>query len=176
MSASYDKNTAQAQSSETQKVVDEFNALDTDAKLAWFYLIYKKMGDSVTPAAPAATDPELAPLLLGKYYDLSDEEQLNIMRDIVNRKDTEYSRAYGAIKENNQLLVWYAWAVAMGDKVVDLPGTYKPSQAINDLLSQTEALDFDEQISVFRTIADEMGYTDVKPIETQAQTGKTSSL
>ncbi|MDF5706143.1 MAG: orange carotenoid protein N-terminal domain-containing protein [Nostoc sp. S4] len=176
MSASYDKNTAQAQSNETQKVVDEFNALDTDAKLAWFYLVYKKMGDSVTPAAPAATDPELAPLLLGKYYDLSDEEQLNIMRDIVNRKDTEYSRAYGAIKENNQLLVWYAWAVAMGDKVVDLPATYKPSQAINDLLSQIEGLEFEEQISIFRTIADEMGYTDVKPIETQAQTGKTPSL
>jgi len=176
MTTSYDKNISQARSNETQKVVDAFNALDTDAKLAWFYLVYKKMGDSVTPAAPAATDPELAPLLLGKYYDLSDDEQLEIMRDIVNRKDTEYSRAYGAIKENNQLLVWYAWAVAMGDKVVDLPGTYQPSKAINDLLSQIEGLDFDEQISVFRTIAGEMGYTDVKPIETQAQTGKTASL
>ncbi|RCJ18483.1 orange carotenoid protein [Nostoc sp. ATCC 43529] len=176
MTTSYDKNISQARSNKTQKVVDAFNALDTDAKLAWFYLVYKKMGDSVTPAAPAATDPELAPKLLGDYFDLSDDEQLQIMRDIVNRKDTEYSRAYGAIKENNQLLVWYAWAVAMGDKVVDLPGTYQPSQAINDLLSQIEGLDFDEQISVFRTIAGEMGYTDVKPIETQAQTGKTPSL
>ncbi len=176
MTTSYDKNISQAQSNETQKVVDAFNALDTDAKLAWFYLVYKKMGDSITPAAPAATDPELAPKLLGDYFDLSDDEQLEIMRDIVNRKDTEYSRAYGAIKENNQLLVWYAWAVAMGDKVVGLPASYKPSKAINDLLSQIEALDFDEQISVFRTIAGEMGYTDVKPIETQAQTGKTPSL
>ncbi|MDZ8239593.1 MAG: orange carotenoid protein N-terminal domain-containing protein [Nostoc sp. ChiQUE01a] len=176
MTTSYDKNISQARSNETQKVVDKFNALDTDAKLAWFYLVYKKMGDSITPAAPAATDPELAPKLLGDYFDLSDDEQLGIMRDIVNRKDTEYSRAYGAIKENNQLLVWYAWAVAMGDKVVGLPATYQPSQAINDLLGQIEGLDFDEQISVFRTIAGEMGYTDVKPIETQAQTGKTPSL
>jgi len=176
MTTSYDKNISQARSNETQKVVDAFNALDTDAKLAWFYLVYKKMGDSITPAAPAATDPELAPKLLGDYFDLSDDEQLEIMRDIVNRKDTEYSRAYGAIKENNQLLVWYAWAVAMSDKVVGLPASYKPSKAINDLLSQIEALDFDEQISVFRTIAGEMGYTDVKPIETQAQTGKTPSL
>ncbi|MBD2414129.1 orange carotenoid protein [Nostoc calcicola FACHB-389] len=176
MTASYDKTISQAQSNETQKVVDAFNKLDTDAKLAWFYLVYKKMGDSITPAAPAATDPELAPLLLGDYFDLSDDEQLAIMRDIVNRKDTEYSRAYGAIKENNQLLVWYAWAVAMGDRVVGLPGSYKPSKAINDLLSEIEGLDFDEQISVFRTIAGEMGYTDVKPIETQAQTGKTPSL
>ncbi|MEA5600231.1 orange carotenoid protein N-terminal domain-containing protein [Nostoc sp. UHCC 0252] len=176
MTASYDKSISQAQSNESQKLMDAFNNLDTDAKLAWFYLVYKKMGDSITPAAPAAAEPELAPLLLGDYFELSDEQQLDIMRDIVNCKDTEYSRAYGAIKENNQLLVWYAWAVAMGDKVVDLPASYEPTKAITDLVSQIEGLDFDEQISVFRTIAGEVGYTDVKPIETQAETGKTPSL
>ncbi|MBD2523143.1 MULTISPECIES: orange carotenoid protein N-terminal domain-containing protein [unclassified Nostoc] len=176
MTASYDKTISQAQSNETQKLVDAFNALDTDAKLAWFYFVYKKMGDSITPAVPAAAEPELAPLLLGDYFELSDEQQLDIMRDIVNRKDTEYSRAYGSIKENNQLLVWYAWAVAMGNQVVGLPASYQPSKAINDLVSQIEGLDFEEQISVFRTIAGEMGYTDVKPIATQAETGKTSSL
>ncbi|AVH73923.1 orange carotenoid protein N-terminal domain-containing protein [Nostoc sp. 'Lobaria pulmonaria (5183) cyanobiont'] len=176
MTASYDKSISQAQSNETQKLVDAFNALDTDAKLAWFYFVYKKMGDSITPAAPAAAEPELAPLLLGDYFKLSDEQQLDIMRDIVNRKDTEYSRAYGAIKENNQLLVWYAWAVAMGDTVVGIPASYQPSKTVNDLLSEIEGLDFEEQMSVFRTIAGEVGYTDVKPIATQAETGKTSSL
>jgi Orange carotenoid protein, N-terminal len=176
MTASYDKTISQAQSNETQELVDRFNALDTDAKLAWFYFVYKKMGDSITPAAPAAAEPELAPLLLGDYFKLSDEQQLDIMRDIVNRKDTEYSRAYGAIKENNQLLVWYAWAVAMGDTVVGIPSSYQLSQAVNDLLSEIEGLDFEEQMSVFRTIAGEVGYTDVKPIATQAETGKTSSL
>jgi hypothetical protein len=176
MTASYDKNIAQAQTNETQKLVDGFNSLDTDAKLAWFYLVYKKMGDSITPAAPAAAEPELAPILLGDYYKLSDEQQLDIMRDIVNRKDTEYSRAYGAIKENNQLLVWYAWAVAMGKEVVGWDDSYQPTKEINDLLSQIEGLEFEQQMSVFRTIAGELGYTDVKPIETQAETGKTSSL
>ncbi|MEH1835243.1 MAG: orange carotenoid protein N-terminal domain-containing protein [Nostoc sp.] len=176
MSASYDKTISQAQSNETQKLVDAFNALDTDAKLAWFYLVYKKMGDSVTPAAPAAAEPELSPILSEDYFKLSDEEQLAIMRDIVNRKDTEHSRAYGGIKENNQLLVWYAWAVAMGDTVVDLPSTYQPTKEINDLLSEIEGLEFEEQMSVFRTISGELGYTDVKPIATQAETGKTSSL
>lgn len=48
MTASYDKTISQAQSNETQKLVDAFNNLDTDAKLAWFYLVYKKMGDSIT--------------------------------------------------------------------------------------------------------------------------------
>ncbi|MBC1270095.1 orange carotenoid protein [Trichormus variabilis FSR] len=176
MTASYEKNVSQALSNETRSLVEAFNKLDTDAKLAWFYYVYKKRGDSITPAAPAAAEPELAPLLLGNYFQLSEEDQLNIMRQIVNREDTEYSRAYGALKENNQLLIWYVWAVAMGDTVVGMPDNYQPTEAINDLLSQVENLDFEAQMSIFRTIAGEMGHTNVKPIETQAQTGKTSSF
>lgn len=176
MTASFNKTGFQALSDETQEVIKAFNSLDTDAKLAWLYFVYEKMGSSVTPAAPAAAEPELAPLLLGDYLTLSDEQQLAIQRDIVNRADTEYSRAYGALAENNQLLVWYAWAVAMGDTVVDIPEDYESTSAIDDLLTQIEELDFEGQISVLRSLAGEMGYTDVKPIATQAETGKTSSL
>ncbi|QIR38290.1 orange carotenoid protein [Tolypothrix sp. PCC 7910] len=176
MTASQDKSVPQALNNETQKVVEAFNKLDTDAKLAWFYLVYEKMGDSITPAAPAAAEPNLAPILLGDYLELSDEEQLAIMRQIVNGEASDYSRAYGALKENNQLLVWYAWAVAMGDKVVDLPDDYETTDTIDNLLSQLERLEFEQQMSVLRTIVGDMGYSDVQPVETQAQTGKTSSL
>ncbi|MBW4663195.1 MAG: orange carotenoid protein [Chroococcus sp. CMT-3BRIN-NPC107] len=166
----------QAQTAETQDAVKAFESLETDPKLALFYFIYEKMGDSITPAAPAATEPELAPKLMGDYYNLSKDEQLAIMRQIVNCEDTEYSRAYGALKENNQLMVWYAWAQAMGDSVVGMPQNYEKTQAISDVLSQIESLSFDDQISILRTIAGDMGCSDVKPIETQAQTGKTSSF
>lgn len=167
---------SQALSDETLKVVDAFEALNTDDKLAWFYYVYEKMGDSITPAAPNAADPELTPKLLGDYYELDDQRQLAIMREIVNREDTEYSRAYGALKENNQLMVWYAWARGMGDTVVGMPADYQASKPINDLMSLIEGLDFQGQMSMFRTIVSKMGHTDVKPIPTQAETGKTSSL
>lgn len=167
---------SQALSNETQKVVEAFEALNTDDKLAWFYYVYEKMGDSITPAAPTATDPELAPKLLGEFFDLDDDRQLAIMREIVNRENTEYSHAYGALKENNQLMVWYAWAQGMGDTVVDVPSDYQANNPVNDLMSQIEGLDFEGQISMFRTIVSNMGYTDVKPIPSQAETGKTASL
>lgn len=167
---------SQALSEETLKVVDAFNALNTDEKLALLYYVYKKMGDSITPAAPTATDPQLAPKLLGDYYELDNDRQLAIMREIVNREDTEYSRAYGTLKQNNQLMVWFAWAQAMGDTVVDMPGDYQANQPIDDALGQIEKLDFEGQISVLRTVAENMGYTDVQPIPSQAETGKTSSL
>jgi hypothetical protein len=148
MTASQDRNVPQALTKETQQVVEDFNSLDTDAKLAWLYFVYEKMGDSITPAAPAAAEPNLAPILLGDYLELSDDEQLAIMRQIVNREATDYSRAYGALKENNQLLVWYAWAVAMGDTVVDMPEDYETTDSIDNLLSQLEGLEFEGQMSV----------------------------
>jgi hypothetical protein len=160
----------------TRKVVNDFEALDTDAKLALLYYAYEKMGDSITPAAPTATDPELAPSLMGDFFDMSNDKQLAVMREIVNREHTEMSHAYGSLKENNQLMVWFAWAQAMGDTVVDMPADYQASQAINDVLSHLEGLDFQEQISMLREIAGTMGYSDVKAIPSQAETGKTASL
>lgn len=163
-------------SKDTQNTVKKINGLGTDEKLALLYFIYEKMGDSITPAAPAAAEPELAPVLLDDFYNLSKDEQLNIMRAIVNRDDTPYSHAYGALTANNQLLVWYAWAVGMGDKIVDIPEGYEATEAVNGVLGDIEAFDFEQQISVLRDVANNMGYTNVKPIDTQDKVGKTSSL
>lgn len=165
-----------ARSEGTQKVAQAFEALGTDEKLALLYYVYEKMGASITPAAPTAADPEMAPRLLGGFFEMSEDEQLAVMRAIVNRDDTELSRAYGALSENNQLMVWYAWAKGMGDSVVDMPTDYKASKGIKDALSQIEGLDFEGQISMLRQVAGNMGYSEIQPIPTQEETGKTPSL
>lgn len=176
MSANSNTDKTQYLQEDTRKVVDAFEGLSADVKLALLYFVYEKMGSSITPAAPAATEPNLAPKLMGDYYELSDEDQLTIMRQIVNREDSEYSRAYGALKENNQLMVWYAWAQAMGETVVGMPENYEASEAITTVLGQIETLSFEHQISLLREIASNMGYTEVQAIPTQAETGKTASL
>lgn len=176
MTSAQETGRSSSRSEDTRKVVQAFDTLSTDEKLALLYYVYEKMGDSITPAAPTAANPEVAPRLLGEFYELSDDDQLAVMRSIVNREDTELSRAYGALTENNQLVVWYAWAKGMGDTVVDLPQGYQPTKAINDALPQIEGLDFEGQISLLREVAGNMGYSDVKPIPTQEETGKTASL
>jgi hypothetical protein len=176
MTSAQDTGHSSTRSEDSKKVLEAFEALGTDEKLALFYYVYEKMGESITPAAPTAANPEMAPRLLGEFYEMSDDEQLAVMREIVNREDTELSRAYGALTVNNQLVVWYAWAIGMGDTVVDLPEGYEATKAINDALSQIEGLDFEGQISMLREFVGNMGYSDVKPIPTQKETGKTPSL
>ncbi|MCT7971548.1 orange carotenoid protein N-terminal domain-containing protein [Laspinema olomoucense] len=167
---------SQIRSQGTQDIVNDFEKLSTDDKLAVLYWIYEKMGDSVTPAAPGAAEPNIAPMLMDDYYNLSDDEQLQIMRDIVERKDTVYSHAYGALSANNQLVVWYAWAVGMGDRIVDMPPDYPSTPETDRILAEVEQAEFEEQISIFREIAGGMGYTVVGSIPTQAETGVTPSL
>jgi Orange carotenoid protein, N-terminal len=169
------KNRNQSLSEEITKVLDDFDNLNVDGKLAALYFMYEKMGESITPAAPNAADPDLAPMLLGDFMKLSHEKQLQVMRDIVACKETDYSSAYGALTANNQLLVWFIWATQMGKEVVDIPKD-AATASMNSLIAQIENLTFDEQISMFREIAENMGYTNVQPIPTQAETGKTSSL
>lgn len=161
---------------ETQKVVNAIEALSTDETLALLYFVYEKMGDTITPAAPSAAEPELTPRLLGDVFSMSEDEQLAVMRAIANGDDTDLSRAYGALTENNQLMLWYAWAQGMGDTVVDLPKGYEATNAVTKALQQIEPLEFQEQISLLRTVAGGMGCQQAHPIPSQAETGKTPSL
>jgi hypothetical protein len=64
----------------------------------------------------------------------------------------------------------------MGKTVIDMPGSYQPVKAIEDTLSQIEKLEFQQQISLLREIASNMGHSNIQPIPTQAETGKTASL
>lgn len=166
-SATNTSSSSNIRSDNTQDFLQQFNGLSTDDKLALLYFIYENMGDSITPAAPNAADLNLASSLIEKFVELSDDEQLQIMRDIVECKDTEYSRAYGGLAPNNQLLVWYAWAEGMGDTIVDIPDNYKTSEAVKQALSSIKNLEFEAQISVLREMATNMGYSEVKKMPTQ---------
>ncbi|GET43449.1 hypothetical protein MiSe_82730 [Microseira wollei NIES-4236] len=74
---------SQALSEKNKKLVQAFEGLGTDEKLALLYLIYEKMGNSITPAAPTATEPELAPLLL---------PSLGKNNYLINREDTKNTK------------------------------------------------------------------------------------
>jgi hypothetical protein len=163
-------------SEDTQDIFQRYARLSTDEKLALLYFIYEEMGGSITPAAPEAANPQFAPMLLGDFFSLSQEDQLAVMREIANGEETEYSRAYGALTANDQLLVWYTWAEGMGDTVVDLPADYKASEDSNDVLARITNLEFESQISILREMASNMGYSEVEAVPTQAETGKTPSL
>lgn len=143
--------------SETLK---KLQSLDTDQQLALFWFIYTEMGESITPAAPSAStvSPTIAEGLFNQVKELSREAQLQVQRDLIEQRDTDFTREYGAIGDTTKLLFWYLLAQGMSNgTVVPYPNDYKLSQEAEQLFSQIKGMEFNEQITLFRDYVSPMG-------------------
>lgn len=171
-----DKQTTQITENSTDDLFQRYDALSVDDKLALLYYVYEAMGSSITPAAPGAADPELAEPLITELYDLSEQEQLEAMRSVVRSDQSDISERYGALSANNQLLVWYGWAEAMGNQIVGMPSDYKAEGDVSKILSDIKGMEFQSQISLLREAATQMGFSSVTAPPPLAETGVTDSL
>ncbi|KAM3093581.1 orange carotenoid protein N-terminal domain-containing protein [Phormidesmis sp. 146-35] len=142
------------------QLVTGFQSLDVDQQLALFYFIYKEMGHSITPAAPGAStaSPEIGEAYFNRVKELSHDQQLELQRDLINHKDTEFSREYGALSDTTKLLFWYLLAQGMDNQtIVPMPPGYELSSEANQVFEQVKALEFEQQITLFRDIVSPMG-------------------
>ncbi len=147
---------ANLHTSETQK----FQVLETDQKLALLWFIYQEMGESITPAAPGASTAA-EPIANGLYKQLqalSQEEQLQMQRDLIEQKNSLISREYGAMSDTTKLLFWYLLAQGMDEAViVPFPEDYTLNSEAESLFHTIVGLDFQSQITLFREIVGPMG-------------------
>lgn len=151
---------ASIQDPQIQHHVKAFRDLDVDDQLALFWFIYKEMGKSITPAAPAAStvSPEIAQGLFNQVKELSHEEQLQLQRDLINRKDTQLCRQYGSLSDTTKLLFWYLLAQGMEDStIIPMPPDYQLSSSAQEILDRVQLLAFEQQITLFREYVSPMG-------------------
>jgi hypothetical protein len=135
-----------------------FQALSTDDKLGLLWFAYTEIGRSITPAAPGAARLQFAEGLLNQIKQMSHNEQLQVMRDLVNKVNTPITRAYGALTNNTKLGFWYQLAQLMREGiVVPVPTNYKMSREANDVLVAIQKLEFSQQITVLRNAVADMG-------------------
>lgn len=142
------------------QLVSKFQSLSVDEQLALFWYVYTEMGESITPAAPGAStvSPEIAQSLFNQVKELSHEEQLQLQRDLVARKNTLIAREYGALSDTTKLLFWYFLAQGMDEgTIIPMPENYKISSEAEQLLNQIRNLNFNQQITFFRDIVSPMG-------------------
>ncbi len=141
-------------------LVEAFQQLNVDEQLALFWFIYTEMGESITPAAPGAStaSPAIAEGLFAQVKEMTFEEQLQVQRDLVARKNSLISREYGSLSPTTKLLFWYLLAQGMENSViVPVPEDYKLSSQSEQIFQQIRNLEFAQQMTLFRDIVEPMG-------------------
>ena len=147
------------------QAVQSLQSLDVDDQLGLFYVIYKEMGKSITPAAPGASTvgTDVAEGLFNQIKEMSHEEQLQLQRDLINKADNEYTRMYGSMSETTKLLVWYRLAQGMDEgTIIPMPSDYKISEQADQIFNQIKGMEFQQQITLFRDYVGPMG-AEAKP-------------
>lgn len=161
------------QSNTASDLVSAFQSLETDQQLALFWYVYTEMGESVTPAAPGAStaSPEVAEALFNQVKEMPHEEQLQLQRDLIERKNTAIARQYGALSDTTKLLFWYLLAQGMDQgTIIPMPSGYELTDAARSLLDRITGMEFHEQITFFRDIVAPMG-VDPNAVEHDPETG-----
>lgn len=135
-----------------------FDRLTTDDKLGLLWVLYRNMGGAITPAAPGAARLQFAEGLLQQVQAMSQGEQLQFMRDLVQKNNTPATRSYGVLTSNTKLAFWYQLAVLMDEgKVIAVPEYFQLSEVVASVFGQISELTFNQQISFMRQAVVDMG-------------------
>lgn len=139
-------------------ITAQIQRLETDDQLAALWYIYTEMGRSIAPAALEVARFHLAERLLNQVRNASREEQLEIMRDLVNNRDTPAGHTYGALNVNAKLAFWYQLAEWMTQEiVVPMPSDYSIALEADQALEALKRLDMNQQTIVLRNVVAKMG-------------------
>lgn len=142
----------------TDKTLEQFRTLTVDQQLAVLWFMYTKMGKSITPAAPGTAETDIAEGIFKQIQELSQEEQLQVQRDILQKTSTEITREYGSLNDNTKLLVWYRLAQGMDEgSIIPMPENYEMSDTEKSVLAAVESLDFQQQITFLRNLVSPTG-------------------
>ncbi|MCU0570046.1 MAG: hypothetical protein MUF49_26160 [Oculatellaceae cyanobacterium Prado106] len=131
-------------------ILSGYETLSSDDKLTLLHGIYQEIIKLSSPSTTDTAISGLSPILFADFFKLSDEEQLMAMESILSGDETEYTQAYRAIAPNDQLLVWFTWARALGSTAIEIPSDLQPSEAVQNLLSRVKTLEYQEQIRLLR--------------------------
>ena len=133
--------------------INQLKSISSDDQLAVLWFLYKDIAkDKITPEAEREGE-ELgkANSLVDKIKGMSQDEQLQVQKDILAGSDREEFNTYKSYTSNQRLFFWYQLAAEMEQgSVVEFPSDYQLSSEGQDLLNSLETVGFDQQLAFMR--------------------------
>ncbi|KST63359.1 orange carotenoid protein N-terminal domain-containing protein [Mastigocoleus testarum] len=145
-------------SSAVTSAIAVLKSLNVDEQLALLWFIHTEVGYSITPVATGPARLHLVAGLLNQIKLMSDEEQLQVMRDLIAQKNTQISRSYGILSNNTKLAFWYELSELMVQGIMILiPTGNELSQQGKEAIKALKNLGFAQKITVLRKVITDMG-------------------
>ena len=140
-------------------IVESFERLSAEDRLALLWFAYTEMGVTITPAAMQAANMMFAEKTLEQIKQMPALEQTQVMCDLINHTDTPICRTYSYFGMNVKLGFWYQLGEWMKQGIVaPIPEGYKLSAKASDALQAIRQLEGGQQLTVLRDIVVNMGY------------------
>ena len=133
--------------------INQLKSISSDDQLAVLWFLYKDIAKGkITPEAEREGE-ELgkANSLVDKIKGMSQDEQLQVQKDILAGSDREEFNTYKSYTSNQRLFFWYQLAAEMEQgSVVEFPSDYQLSSEGKELLKNLETVGFDQQLAFMR--------------------------
>lgn len=137
--------------------LDKFNTFDADTKLALLWRGYLDLKDDLEPN-PSNDVEVLGNALVNQIKEMSEEEQLQAQRDVVNSASTDISKEYGALSTSGMLEFWLLLAQGMeAGTIVNVPDDYELPEETGEFVDMIKDYDFEEKVNFTRNAVAQMG-------------------
>jgi len=141
----------------TRPALETFQRFDVDTQLALLWFGYLDLKEKLSPAPPDSVESP-AKAVFDLIQDLSQEEQLQAQRDIINGADTAINRSYNALSPNAKLDVWLLLAQGMDNgTVIQVPSDYQPPAETDEFVAQIKQLEFEQRVNFMLSVVQAMG-------------------
>jgi Orange carotenoid protein, N-terminal len=141
----------------TKQALESFKQFDADTQLALLWYGYLDIKDQLHPAPP--NDVEVtSKAVFDQIQALSQEEQLQAQRDIVNCLDNQIGQTYSALSPSSKLELWLMLAQGMEESsIIGVPSDYKLPSETDNFVEQIKGLEFEERVNFMKSTVVAMG-------------------
>ncbi|MBD2208667.1 Orange carotenoid protein [Calothrix sp. FACHB-156] len=141
----------------TRPALETFQSFDVDTQLALLWYGYLDLKPQLKPAPPNSVEaPGRA--VFDHIQNLSQEEQLQAQRELINGGNSQIDRAYKALSPNAKLEVWLLLAQGIEDgTIIAVPSDYQLPNGTDEFTAQVKKLEFDQRLNFMLTAVQAMG-------------------
>lgn len=140
------------------QAVDLLQNLDVDNQLAVLWSLYLEMKDQLNPGTGDASGFNVSEALYDQIKAMSDEEQLQVQRDIASGATTEIAKTYRAYSSSGKLFLWLRLAQGMeAGKIVNVPDDFGLSEDAETFFKNLKSMDLEAQTTFMRNAVQSMG-------------------